>query len=194
MTQPLDTRERILEVTQNLIQKSGFSAISFADIAAAVGIKKPSIVHHFPSKSALAEAVVIRYSHDFQAALKKVVDNPSKSNMDAFDLACSPYQIFGEAGDMICLCGALAGEYTALPEPVQKEVTRFFEDKMLLLQDILEEGLKNAEFSFDVNTSLMAQHILHSLQGALMIKRATGKPDHIKNTIQLLKRDLLTQA
>jgi len=193
MTQPIDTRERILEVTQNLIQKSGFSAISFADIAEVVGIKKPSIVHHFPSKSALAEAVVMRYSHSFETALEKVLEDPAKNSMDAFDFACMPYRIFGEAGDKICLCGALAGEYTALPEPVQKQVTRFFENKILLLQNILKKGLEDAEFSFDADTTQMAQHILHSLQGALMIKRATGNQEHIANTIELLKRDLLTK-
>ncbi len=190
MKQQPKTRDRILQVTQDLIQKSGYSAISFADIALAVGIKKPSIVHHFPNKGALVEAVVIQYSEFFETALKNVMDDASKNSHNALDFAFMPYRAFGEEENKICLCGALAGEYTALPENVQKQVMHFFDMKQTLLKVILEQGLNNAELSFTCEPEKMAQHILHSLQGSLIIKRATGQFEHIENTIEIIKQQI----
>jgi len=48
-----DTAERILDIAQDLIQRRGFNAFSYHDIAAPMGIRKASIHYHFPSKADL---------------------------------------------------------------------------------------------------------------------------------------------
>lgn len=193
MKKPSGTAERVLDVAQDLIQRRGYNAISFSDIAAGVGIKKPSIVHHYPSKAALGKAVVKRYRETFASALDKVASTPRKDAMDAFDFYCSPYLDFGKTKDKICLCGALAGEFAALPKSVQKEVSQFFEEHISWLEQILERGRTSGEFEFAGPSQAMAMHILDSLQGALVVKRATGNVDHLYRTIDLLKTRL-TQA
>jgi len=40
------------------MMERGYSAFSYADISAAVEIKKPSIHHHFPTKAGLVVAVL----------------------------------------------------------------------------------------------------------------------------------------
>jgi len=40
-----DTSAKILDIAQELLQTRGYSAMSFQDIAARVGIKKPSVIH-----------------------------------------------------------------------------------------------------------------------------------------------------
>ncbi|MFT5082457.1 MAG: TetR/AcrR family transcriptional repressor of nem operon [Lentisphaeria bacterium] len=124
------TAHRIIETTQELIQTLGYNAISFNDIAELVGIKKPSIVHHFPNKAALVVAVVNHYRDTYSTLLTKVCNGPNSSTMDAFDAFCTPYISFAASEGEVCLCGALAGEYRALPTSVQSEVTRFFKDSL----------------------------------------------------------------
>jgi len=187
-----NTAELVLDVAQELIQKRGYNAISFNDIAKEVGIKKPSIVHHFPSKEALGKAVVIRYRDVFSSALNNMSNDQTKSATDAFDFYCTPYIDFGTTDDKVCLCGALAGEYPALPDEVRAEVTLFFEEHVRWLTMILERGLTSGEFDFTTPAKNLASHILDSLQGALTIKRATGNIEHIHNTIALLKRTFQT--
>ncbi|MBC7941403.1 MAG: helix-turn-helix transcriptional regulator, partial [Chitinophagaceae bacterium] len=63
--QASDTRERILATAQMLAQQRGFNAFSYADIAAAVGVRKASIHHHFASKGDLELALVQRYRQQF---------------------------------------------------------------------------------------------------------------------------------
>lgn len=52
--------DAILDATATLMGDRGYAATSIDDIAAAVGISKPTFYQHFPSKDRVAEAVVRR--------------------------------------------------------------------------------------------------------------------------------------
>ncbi len=183
----IKTADRILDVTQELIQTKGYSAISFNHIADLVGIKKPSIVHHYPSKAALGQAVVRRYKTQFSEALERCVADPKYSSLHAFQFYCQPYLSLSEDGGKVCLCGALAGELLALPGVMQEEVKRFFASHLQWLELVLVAGLNRGEFCFSESASEMAGLILNSLQGALMVQRSTEDKTHIQNTVELLR-------
>ena len=121
------TADRVLDAGQELIQSRGFSAISFQDIASEVGIKKPSIIHHFPTKAELGVVIIRRYRDTFAAQLQKISEDPAKSSWDALQFYFSPYLFLASTPDKVCLCGALAGEMPALPETMRVEVKQFME-------------------------------------------------------------------
>ena len=104
------------------MQTGGYNAFSFNHIAERVGIKKPSVIHHYPTKEALGKAVVQRYRETFDAALQSIACDSDKTAFQAFEFYCTPYTDFGTSNDKVCLCGALAGEFMALPDDVKKEV------------------------------------------------------------------------
>lgn len=54
------TRDRIVEKADALFYEAGFTATSFADIAAAVGISRGNFYHHFKTKDEILEAVIGR--------------------------------------------------------------------------------------------------------------------------------------
>src|SRR5476651_1847209 len=62
---PSTRAEEILDVAQRLVQTRGFNAFSYADIAAELGISKPALHYHYPSKEALGDALIARYSERF---------------------------------------------------------------------------------------------------------------------------------
>ncbi len=189
-----NTADRILDVAQDLIQRRGFNAISFNDIALDVGIKKPSIMHHFSSKAELGKAVIRRYRENFEAHLNEISASTDKSAMDALDYYMVPIVDIGKAGDKVCLCGALGGEFMALPESMQKEVSDFFELHIDWLNGILKLGLKSGEFSFSVGSRDMAKLIFDSLQGALIVTRATGNSRHIHDVIKTLRKQISSSS
>lgn len=186
-----DTATKILDIGQELIQTGGFTAMSFQDIAAQVGIKKPSVIHHFPSKADLGIAIIQRYRDTFAAQLDEIKDDPGKSAWEALEFYFSPYRHFASTPDTVCLCGALAGEVPALPKEMRVEVKQFMEAHQEWLESILRSGRKSGEFHFDETPARLSRLLFNTLQGTLLVKRSTDDQtqlhDVIKVITQLLK-------
>jgi AcrR family transcriptional regulator len=66
------TQGAILEAALRLFGEAGFAAVSVDDIAAAAGVAKGAVYHHFPSKEALFEAVFERAAAALQLRVHAV--------------------------------------------------------------------------------------------------------------------------
>lgn len=67
-----DTRERLLAVAREIAQTGGLGALSFRDLASRLGIKDASVHYHFPTKSALADALLTRYAAEMARRLDEI--------------------------------------------------------------------------------------------------------------------------
>ena len=61
-----DTRQRFLDIAEQLFAERGFYGVSIAAIASEVGLTKQGLLHYFNSKEKLYGAIVQRISDDFQ--------------------------------------------------------------------------------------------------------------------------------
>ena len=67
-----DTRQKILAKALELFSVHGYDAVSVGQIAAAVGIKAPSLYNHFPSKRAIFDAIVEATAAQYEADTDKI--------------------------------------------------------------------------------------------------------------------------
>lgn len=118
------TREKILSTARTQVQAHGYDGLNFRDLAATIGIRAPSLYHHFPSKAALGAAVARRYCEDVQAALEAI---SQEHDTPRACLLAYP-GIFRKALDgdnRICLASFLSAQSDDVPEEVQTEIREF---------------------------------------------------------------------
>ncbi len=71
-----ERREQILRAADDLFGRRGYAAVSLGDVAAAVGVSKAALYHHFPSKAALYAAVMCRTLELIAAAIRRAAAEP----------------------------------------------------------------------------------------------------------------------
>jgi len=171
------TATRILDLAEGLIQHRGYSAYSYADIAAGLQIRKASIHYHFPSKGELTRAVAARYRAAFAATLDRLdgeCPDPSTRLMRYV-------RLFRDAlreGDQMCLYGMLASDSATLPQSVRVEVNGFFADQEAWLARLLREGRSAGAFEFDGKAEGAAGALLAGLEGAMLVARSRRDVKH----------------
>jgi TetR/AcrR family transcriptional repressor of nem operon len=163
------TAERALDVAEALAQTRGFNGFSYAHVAAELGITKASLHYHFRGKSELGEALIVRYSERFAAALARIdAERPgARDRLEAY------IELYADVldGRRMCLCGMLAAEYETLPAPMADAIIRFFDANQEWLTGVLESGRLAGTLSFTGEAQEAAQAVIGTLEGAMLIAR-----------------------
>jgi TetR/AcrR family transcriptional regulator, transcriptional repressor for nem operon len=114
----------------------GYNGLNFRDIAEEVGIKAPSIYHHFPTKADLGAAVAKRYWEDIAVELEAISDR-SPDPLSALRRYPEIFRKSLTSDNRICLCSFMAAEFDDLPEMVKQEVQAFADVNVAWLSKLL---------------------------------------------------------
>ncbi|ULH18060.1 TetR/AcrR family transcriptional regulator (plasmid) [Deinococcus sp. KNUC1210] len=183
MTGHPTTRDRILDVAQHLVQQRGFSSVAYRDISTALGIRNASIHHHFPSKTDLGVAMVNRYRTQIETLLIQL-SSTERSPLQRLHQYLAAYQSVVQADGRICLCTQLMAEDCVLPSPIQQELTAFFTVLEHWLTHTLDEGQRQGELQFFDSPADTAQTFLATIEGAMLMARATRSPHRFEHITQ----------
>jgi TetR/AcrR family transcriptional regulator, transcriptional repressor for nem operon len=167
-----DTSTRILDIAERLVQTHGFNGFSYANIASELKISKASLHYHFATKAELGDALIRRYVARFGDALVAIDerDGDAPTRLEAY---ANIYADVLRDGRM-CLCGMLAAEYETLPTPMRDALIGYFDDSEAWLTQVLERGQQEGTLQLRGSATDIAQTIVSSLEGALLIARPYG--------------------
>ncbi len=184
-----ETAERILKAADELMIDQGYSAFSYADISEAVGIRKASIHHHFPTKAGLAIAVLQDHRRLLLEGTKSL-EQQIKNPLARIRAYVQHWEGCIRDGTMtFCVAALLGAELPSLPEEVQMEIRLHFKTLSEWLEKTLKAGVKEHVIKLQEPATTEAQFLMAVVHGAMLSARAAGSCDVFKTiTDAALKR------
>lgn len=169
-------REKLEDNALEAVQVGGLKSLSFRTLAEEIGIKSSSVHYHFPDKSALANALIERYSEEFFRALRDIGNKRWKlrRKIKAF------IEIFESVAEQnkLCLCGMMAAEVELLDDSNRALLVDYFKDTEKWIIQLLDEH--QDEIDTDLSSAVLARSILSGLEGALLLDRVVDDKQRLK--------------
>lgn len=183
------TRQRILDAAETLVIDNGFAATSVDEVIAASGSSKGSFFHHFPTKIALAEALVARYAEADLRQLTRGLE-ATASISDPRERLVAFLRLYEEEGDALmaeqsgCLYASVMAERQltvgSTGDTVAAAVTVWREQVAALIRQAL--GSASA-----IDPDAWADHLFVTFEGAFILCRSTGEPRHMRAQLRVFR-------
>jgi len=134
----LSTKETILEVAARRFAEHGYAGTSLNEIADEVGIRRPSLLHHFPSKEVLYRAVLLESFVGWNALVDQAIEEPREGWPQVERMLHAAFTFFEERPDFVRLVrwAALEGgpilteELNVMLKPLFERGAAFLEREM----------------------------------------------------------------
>jgi TetR/AcrR family transcriptional repressor of nem operon len=160
-----------MDAAERRMRKGGFNGFSFREVAADVGIKSSSVHYHFPTKEALAAAVIRRYTQE----VAEIIKQGFETERDPVKVWTKAFRGTIHSKAKMCPCAVLGASSRDLPREVAAEVKAFFQ---MCIDALVEKDV----------TPNKAAELLATITGAMVVSNALGDVSHYdRATSELLR-------
>ena len=181
--------DRILETGRRLIMTCGYHGFSFADIAEAVGLRKASVHHHFPTKGELVVTVVEQSRALIRAqAIDLSTETDALTQLRGYTGVWE--RCIADGSAPFCLAAVLAAELPNLPPDVARAVRGHFEDLAAWLTAMIRLGVQQGTMQIPTSPEEEADALMASVHGAMLAARAFENPEKYSAIVGALLRRL----
>lgn len=170
------TAEAILRCAHASIIAGGYNGFSYADVAAAVGIRKASVHHHFPTKVDLVRTLVRQYREEAEAGMAEIERHVADPLDQLLSYTGFWEKCIGEVETSYCLCALLATQIPVLPDEIVGELRAYFRALSEWLTSVLERGARHGSICLTGGAHAEAEALMAAVHGAMLSARAYGDP------------------
>ncbi len=164
-----EVRRRLLQAGLDLVHARGFAASGVKDITDAAGVPKGSFYAYFPSKEALAEAILEHYWSDIQTRLLPILDDEgsARERITRFFHALTDDH---EAEDFLlgCLIGQMSLELSGSSERVRAELLSILDRWDEALTACVRSGQGAGGVRADLDAAQLAALLIEAWEGAAL--------------------------
>lgn len=169
----VDTRERLIEATRELLWERGYVGTSPKAIQARSGVGQGSMYHHFQGKPDLALAAIRRSADELRARAEAEFTRPGTvvDRISAF---------LRRERDVLkgCPIGRLTQDPDVMADPdLRRPVQETFAWLTDRLAGLLAEGRANGEFGAALDPAATASALVAVLQGGYVLARAADSAE-----------------
>ena len=170
------SKRDIIKSSLEVFRQKGYHSTSMADLAAACGLLKGSIYHHFAGKEDLM-LQTIGFLHDhYKRDVFSLADEDGFSGIEKLErLTVISEEIFyNEPGG--CLMANIGLETAGQYPEFQQAIKGFFEDWVDCLATIFEEKLPSAK------AREIAEYSVAEIEGSVLLMQVYGDKTYLQRT------------
>lgn len=184
------TYDEIIRCARALIISGGYNGFSYADVADAVGIRKASIHHHFPTKVDLVCTLLEQYREEFDAGIAGI-ERSFADPMDRLRAYIGFWEgCIGDPTTAFCVCAMLASEMPLLPQEIARELRTHFQALSAWLTSVLERCADEGSIVLSGTARAEAETFMATVHGAMLSARAYGETEVFSVITQALMERL----
>lgn len=176
------TRDEVVRTARRLIQTRSYLGFSFQDVADVVGVRKPSLYHHFASKEALGTEVLQQARAAFRDWAQTHADLAPAAQLEAY---FAMYRNDLHAGERVCPGGSFVPGWDSIEPGLRHLVREIRAEQVQWLTGVLK-GLVPGEIS----ANSLASYVYATCQGALITARMTGRVEDFDEVLAQVQHTL----
>jgi AcrR family transcriptional regulator len=152
-----DRRQRILDVAERLLARTGWRNTSLAQIARAAGVTPAGLLHHFESKEQLLNAVLDARDDDD--------DLHADRSGDLFDQIARVAERFERSPELVGTFTVLLIENIDPEAPLHDRLLKRQRDATEIVVDIIRRGQESGRYRADIDAATKAVELLAFVNG-----------------------------
>jgi TetR/AcrR family transcriptional regulator, transcriptional repressor for nem operon len=183
------TRTRIIDTARRLFRLQGFARTSIDDICSESGVKRGNLYFYFRSKEEIAQTA-IEDALNRQMLFLEHITADETDPLRKIELMIDGIVGYHAArGCSACsFFGNIALELGDTNRPLAEAANHFFELWGNFLRDLFDEAKAAGKLSDEVDTDGLSRLVMSSIEGALVMCKASKDTDSLKKTAEVLKR------
>lgn len=154
----MDIRTHILKVATRRFARQGFDSTSLQEIADEVGVKKPSLLHHFPSKNDLLRSVLDNLFEHWTEVLPRLLEAVTSRRARFFEaITAELISFFSEDPDRARL---VVRELLDRPQQMQSRLAQTLTPWITLIADYIRKSQASGNVAEGVDPEAYILHVV----------------------------------